>query len=129
MSPRAAPLPYFAQSIHMSQFAALSIAPHSPTGRRHGRDSSVSSLESTPEMPEVPLESIRFNMIDADAGSHNLELPSEFALPPIGVISRPSFALFGLRSCTFAECQDFGDDVHHFSDGASSFSLNQNIFQ
>lgn len=119
----------FAQSIHMSQFAALSIAPHSPTGRRHGRDSSVSSLESTPEMPEVPLESIRFNMIDADAGSHNLELPSEFALPPIGVISRPSFALFGLRSCTFAECQDFGDDVHHFSDGASSFSLNQNIFQ
>lgn len=119
----------FAQSIPMSQFAALSIAPHSPTGRRHGRDSSVSSLESTPEMPEAPLETIRFSMIDADAGSHSLDLPSEFALPPIGIISRPSFALFGLHSYTFAECCDFGDDVHHFSDGASSFSLNQNIFQ
>lgn len=119
----------FAQSIPMSQFAALSIAPHSPTGRRHGRDSSVSSLESTPEMPEAPLESIRFSMIDADVTSHNLELPSEFALPAIGVISRPSFTLFGLHSYTFAECCDFGDDVHHFSDGASSFSLDQNIFQ
>jgi hypothetical protein len=80
-------------------------------------------------MPEAPLESIRFSMIDADAGSHDLQLPSEFALPPIGVNSRPSFALFGLSSYTFAECLDFGDDVHHFSDGASSFSLNQNIFQ
>ncbi|KAG0705068.1 hypothetical protein DFH29DRAFT_315492 [Suillus ampliporus] len=121
----------FAQSIPMSQFAALSIAPHSPTGRRHGRESSVSSLESTPEMPEAPLESIRFSMIDADAGSHNLDLPSEFALPPTSTISRPSFTLFGLCSYSFApftECHDLGDDAHHFSDGASSFSLNQNIF-
>ncbi|KAG1756426.1 uncharacterized protein EDB91DRAFT_1260733 [Suillus paluster] len=117
----------FAQSIPMSQFAALSIAPHSPTGRRHARDSSVSSLESTPEMPEAPLESIRFSMIDADDGSHNLELPSEFALPSTTLISRPSFALFGLFA-GFTECHDLGDDVHHFSDGASSFSLNQNIF-
>lgn len=118
----------FAQSIPMSQFAALSIAPHSPIGRRRGRDSSVSSLESTPEMPEAPLESIRFSMIDADAGSHNLGLPSEFALPPTDVDSRPSFALFGLHSYSFVECHDFGDDAHHFSDGASFFSLNQNIF-
>ncbi|KAG2158466.1 uncharacterized protein EDB93DRAFT_1246311 [Suillus bovinus] len=62
----------FAQSMPMSQFAVLSMAPHSPTGRRHGRDSSVSSLESTPEIPEAPLESIRFSMIDADASSRGL---------------------------------------------------------
>jgi hypothetical protein len=80
-------------------------------------------------MPEAPLESVRFSMIDADAGSHDLELPSEFALPPIGVTSRPSFALFGLHSYTFTECREFEDDVLHFSDGATSFSLNQNIFQ
>lgn len=120
----------FAQSISMSQFAALSIAPHSPSGRRH-RDSSFSSLESTPEMPEAPLESIRFSMIDADSSSHDLELPSELALPTPEVDSRPSFTLFGLRSYSFgsfSDRQDLGDEVNHFSDGASFFSLDQNIF-
>ncbi|KAG2157444.1 hypothetical protein DEU56DRAFT_906087 [Suillus clintonianus] len=118
----------FAQSIPMSQFAALSIAPHSPTSRRHGRNSSFSSLESTPEMPETPLESICFSMIDVDAGSHDLQLPSEFALPPTSVISRPSFALFEMCTYSFADSRDFGGDVHQFADGASSFSLDQNIF-
>lgn len=114
----------------MSQFAALSIAPHSPAGRRHGRDSSFSSLESTPEIPEAPLESIRFSMIDADPSSHDLELPAELA-PPSPGINRPLVTLFGLRSCSFtgfSEHQDFGNDVNRFSDGDSFFSLDQNIF-
>ncbi|OAX41990.1 hypothetical protein K503DRAFT_780234 [Rhizopogon vinicolor AM-OR11-026] len=121
----------FAQSIPMSQFAALSIAPHSPTGRRHGRDSSFSSLESTPEMPEAPLESIRFSMLDAPSGSHDVQLPSEFALPSPEINPRPSFSLFGMRSYSFAgfsDRQDLADEVNHFSDGDSFFSLDQNIF-
>jgi len=115
----------------MSQFAALSIAPHSPAGRRRGRDSSFSSLESTPEMPEVPLESIPFSMFDADFGSYNLELPSELALPSPGVDTLPLSSLFGSPSCSFAgfsEREDLRDDVNRFSDGDSFFSLDQNIF-
>lgn len=56
----------------MSQFAALSIAPRTPprlTRRHtHGVASTSSSLESTPEAVERPLECLRFGILDSDMG-------------------------------------------------------------
>jgi hypothetical protein len=83
-------------------------------------------------MLDAPLESICFSMIDADSGSHNAQLPSEFALSPPEVHPPPSFTLFGMRSYSFtgfSDHQDLGNDVNYFSDGASFFSLDQNIFR
>ncbi|KAH7926629.1 hypothetical protein BV22DRAFT_1104156 [Leucogyrophana mollusca] len=112
--------------IPTNEFAALSIAPTTPMRRRHGRDSSFSSLESTPEASETPLEGLHFSLADAD--------PVTSTFPSF---SRPSShspsALFNLRSYSFAGF-DFAQRNHsgeldQFSDlGGSSFSLDRNLF-
>jgi hypothetical protein len=76
-----------------AEFSALSIAPLTPTRRRHSRESSASSLESTPEEgPESDFfsESLSFGVPDfdlpfEDAGSpllHHRRLLTPAQLPP-----------------------------------------------
>ncbi|KAF9227849.1 hypothetical protein BS17DRAFT_800033 [Gyrodon lividus] len=48
------------QSMPTNESAALSIAPYSPSSRRHGRDSSFSSQESILELTTAPLEPMHF---------------------------------------------------------------------
>ncbi|KAG9318545.1 hypothetical protein JVU11DRAFT_636 [Chiua virens] len=54
---------------------ALSIAPYSPSSR-HGRDSSV---ESTPELPPAPLETIHFGLADPSSFTDRFLFPSSLA--------------------------------------------------
>ncbi|KAH7906376.1 hypothetical protein BJ138DRAFT_642109 [Hygrophoropsis aurantiaca] len=115
-----------------NEFAALSIAPNSPTRRRHSRDSSFSSLSSTPEVSEIPLEALQLSIADAFALSDNGDssaFPS-FSRPS----SRPAQSLFGQRSHSFSGF-DFNQrddpwELDPFSDlGGSSFSPDRNPFR
>ncbi|EGO21030.1 hypothetical protein SERLADRAFT_475661 [Serpula lacrymans var. lacrymans S7.9] len=106
-----------------TQFAALSIAPRSPTRRRHGRDSSFSSLESTPEASETPLEAIRLSVLDSPLAFTHVGVP--FAHPPSPLL-RPTIRAAPALSST--RSQSFGG-FDHFADLGSSFSLDDHLFR
>jgi hypothetical protein len=55
------------QIVPTSQFSALAIT-GTPTRRRHSRESSASSLEATPEFPDLSFDSPSFGF--ADFGTH-----------------------------------------------------------
>ncbi|TRM62575.1 hypothetical protein BD626DRAFT_583930 [Schizophyllum amplum] len=59
-----------------AQFAAMSITPHTPS-RRHGQESSFSSMETTPERPQRDMD---VDMADATT-EHEALLPLLFVLP------------------------------------------------
>lgn len=111
------------QSVLPNALAALSIAPYS--GSRHGRDSSV---ESTPELPAAPLETVQLGLaspVTCPFGDHLPFLPS---LARVGV--RQVHPLFGLRSISAPGLSYQASLEPDFADmGGDSFSLDQNLFQ
>ncbi|KAF8163614.1 hypothetical protein B0H34DRAFT_795301 [Crassisporium funariophilum] len=68
------------------QFSGLSIAPHTPRHRHHNLESSSSSLESTPEAAEIPLEGLGLRMLDMDMGF------SEASLTPLPLHRRSRYS-------------------------------------
>lgn len=98
---------------------ALSIAPYSPPGSPHSRDSSV---ESTPELPTAPLETVQLGLADSCPFGDLFAFPSSLARG-----GRQVHPLFGSRSIS---APGLSYQVADFADmGGDSFSLHQNLFQ
>ncbi|KIJ69328.1 hypothetical protein HYDPIDRAFT_179165 [Hydnomerulius pinastri MD-312] len=117
------------QSTPVNEFAALSIAPHSPSRRRYGRDSSFSSLESTPELTTAPLEVIHLGLSSptSDSESFHVEAVLEASLTRAG--GRVVHPFFGSRSYSFGGFSNQESTELQFADmGGDSFSLDQNLF-
>ena len=107
--------------------AALSIAPYSPPGSRHSRDSSV---ESTPELLTAPLESVQLALASPPSCPFTDHFP--FPPSPTRVGRRQAHPLFGLRSVSAPGPSSSyqGTLAPDFADmGGDSFSLDQNLFQ
>ncbi|KAI9571484.1 hypothetical protein HD554DRAFT_2076589 [Boletus coccyginus] len=112
------------QSLYPNALAALSIAPYTPPGSRYGRDSSV---ESTPELPTAPLETLQLG----PASPLSCPFSDHFPFPPTPtrVGGRQVHPLFGLRSVSAPGLSHQGILSPDFADmGGDSFSLDQNIF-
>ncbi|KAG8217570.1 hypothetical protein J3R82DRAFT_5721 [Butyriboletus roseoflavus] len=113
------------QSVPPSALAALSIAPYSPPGSRHGRDS---SLESTPEFPTAPLETVQLGLASPVSCPFGDHLP--FPPSPTRVGGQQVHPLFALRSILAPGLSHQGSLEPDFADmGGDSFSLDQNLFQ
>ncbi|KDR73642.1 hypothetical protein GALMADRAFT_142105 [Galerina marginata CBS 339.88] len=127
--PSALPLPWIPTSAGVSnetsatalpteQFSELSITPHTPTRRHHALESSSSSLESTPEAPEAPIEGLSLGMSDMDMGFE------EASIPPLPMQRRDRFASLSpilMRSFTLADCFSLKDDeTNQYADFAVS---------
>ncbi|KIJ17470.1 hypothetical protein PAXINDRAFT_154734 [Paxillus involutus ATCC 200175] len=114
------------QSVSMNEFAALSIAPYSPSSRRHGRDSSFSSQESLSELITAPLDPIHFGPPSPTSRSFLDQVPEPSSSRAGG---RQVHPLFGFRSFSFGGFSNRGCTEPHFADmGGDSFSLDQNLF-
>ncbi|PPQ75437.1 hypothetical protein CVT26_015359 [Gymnopilus dilepis] len=108
-----------ANALPTEQFSGLSITPHTPTRRHHSLESSTSSLESTPEVSEAPLEGPALGMSDLDMGF------DEAALPPLPFQRRDRFnalSPFLLRPFTLADCFSGSkdDEPNQYADFAVS---------
>ncbi|KAF9469348.1 hypothetical protein BDZ94DRAFT_1244258 [Collybia nuda] len=88
------------------EFAALSITPHSPLRRHHSRQSSSSSLESTPEAEEPSFGGLRLNISDADLGF--------FDAPPTPTLANRK------RGCRAVSAPFLSLRAHSFSDKLST---------
>jgi hypothetical protein len=96
-----------AYALPTEEFAGLSITPHTPTRRHHILESSTSSLESTPEAPEAPVEGLALGMSDLDMGF------LEDVLPPLSLQRRNRFDMLTpilMRSFTVNDCGSLADD-------------------
>lgn len=109
------PLEEFSHIPPANEFAALSIAPHTPPRRRHARESSSSSLESTPEAAALSFDGLRLSFLDTDLGFPGATLP----IDPVrrhgctGVTS----PLFTVRAHSFSDFMSFRDDeANHLAD-------------
>ncbi|KAF5358487.1 hypothetical protein D9756_001341 [Leucocoprinus leucothites] len=106
-------IPETLPSLPTAQFAALSIAPSTPP--RHGRDSSSSSVESSPEPAENTLGDVPSEL---DMGFFDSPLPplSRFRRVPRRTLA-PSLA----RSFTFADTHSLRvESPSHYADFAIS---------
>ncbi|KAF8921077.1 hypothetical protein CPB85DRAFT_1247714 [Mucidula mucida] len=83
--------------------AILSVVPTTPPRTRHGRDSSSSSLESTPELPETTIEGMRLDLEYLDLGTRD----ADSELPPYTAGRRARSgavpAYLTIRAQTFAD--------------------------
>jgi hypothetical protein len=97
----------------IEQFSTLAITPHTPTRRHHTLESSSSSLESTPEATDTPLN------FDID----EVVLTDAF-LPPLSLQRRNRFnAVMPVmkRSFTFGDYLSLKDDyTSQYADFATS---------
>lgn len=110
------------QSVPPNALAALSIAPYSSS--RHGRDSSV---ESTPELPSAPLETIQLGLASPVSCPFDDYLLFPPSLARVG--GRQVHPLFGLRSISAPSLSRQASLEPDFADmGGDSFSLDQNLF-
>ncbi|KAG6854589.1 hypothetical protein C0991_004925 [Blastosporella zonata] len=118
------------QALPTNQFAALSISPETPMRSRHARQTSVSSLESTPEAAQpATFEGLRLSVLDADLGAS--DLPNFPVLQRgAGASSGTATPLFALRGHSFPNFVSFGiDNVAHFADfGVSPLSAAPDLF-
>ncbi|KAK0210956.1 hypothetical protein DFS33DRAFT_1378930 [Desarmillaria ectypa] len=98
-----------------SDLAPLSVAPETPR-RRRGQESSSSSLESTPELPETSVEGLRLDLEYLDLGAHDADLPPypmsrrarNAVLPSYLTVRSHSFADFlSLHSDSAGQYADF----------------------
>jgi len=112
-----------------SQFAALSIAPRTPPrlARRHTHslEWSSSSLESTPEAIERPIECIRFAMLDSDIGFADADAPP--ALPPFSLACTLAGPPFPICTHSFDFSALLNDSAGRFADIGVA-SCDQNVF-
>lgn len=117
------------EGLPTSQFAALSIAPRTPPrltrSRTHTLESSSSSLESTPEAMERPLECISFAILDSDIGFADADAPP--ALPPFSLACTHGCPPFPTRSHSFDFSALLNDSAGRFADIGFT-SHDQNIF-
>lgn len=96
-----------------AQFAALSISPSTPT--RHGRDSSSSSVESSPELAEHLSDDVHSEL---DIGFFDSPLPP---LPRLRRVPRRTLAPSLARSFTFADTHSLRVEAsNHYADFAIS---------
>ncbi|KAN0077227.1 hypothetical protein V8E55_011082 [Tylopilus felleus] len=112
------------QDVYSNALAALSIAPYSPPATRHGRDSSV---ESSPELPTAPLETVQ-----PPASPESFPYSDLFSFPSVLTRAggRQAHPIFGLRSVSAPGLSQQRTLVPDFADmGGDSFSLDQNLFQ
>ena len=97
----------------IEQFSTLAITPHTPTRRHYAPESSSSSLESTPEAADTPLN------FDLD----EVALADAF-LPPLYIQRRSRFSAVlpvMKRSFTFGDYLSLKDDhTSHYADFATS---------
>ncbi|KAG6910281.1 hypothetical protein DXG01_011678 [Tephrocybe rancida] len=102
------------QVLPTNEFAALSISPQTPTRSQHTRNSSGSSLESTPEAAQpATFEGLRLSIADTE-----LPLPTFPILQrSTGASSGSATPLFALRGHSFSDFVSFGSDtVGQFAD-------------
>ncbi|KAI6150707.1 hypothetical protein BKA82DRAFT_3076837 [Pisolithus tinctorius] len=111
------------QSAALDEYAPLTV--ESSTRRRHGRDSSFSSVESTPEITTPPLQPVDLGEVGPTSDS---DAPvSEHPWIGIGIRHLPLPLPF--RSFSFGGVSDHKSCHTHFADmGGDSFSLDQNLF-
>ncbi|PBK97074.1 hypothetical protein ARMGADRAFT_1010582 [Armillaria gallica] len=110
-----------------SDLAPLSVAPETPRRRRHGQESSSSSLESTPELPETSVEGLRLDLEYLDLGAHDADLPPYPMTRRARNASLPSYLT--VRSHSFADFLSLhSDSAGQYADFAvsplSSYSPN-----
>lgn len=111
--------------LQFDPFAALSIAPYSPSGSSRSRDLSV---ESTPELPPASLESVQFSLASPVPFSLGDHIP--FSLPLTRPGGRHVHPLFGTRSVSAPALSHQETLEPNFADmGGDFFSLDQNLFQ
>ncbi|RDB22262.1 hypothetical protein Hypma_010590 [Hypsizygus marmoreus] len=105
------------QTLPTNEFAALSITPHSPLSRNHSRQSSGSSLESTPEAAEPAFHGLRLAMFGLDSDFPEATLPAFPVLrrgPGCTGVTPP---LFSLRAHSFMDVVSFKNDTaSHYAD-------------
>jgi hypothetical protein len=100
------------QTAASDQLAALSISPQTPPRRRHALESSSSSLESTPEGPENPVEGLRLDMEYLDLGLSD-------AVPPLPSVKRgrsETLPSLSIRTMSFADSLTAVHDDSHYAD-------------
>ncbi|KAJ6497011.1 hypothetical protein C8R47DRAFT_327605 [Mycena vitilis] len=101
------------QEMPVDEMAALSIAPSTP--RRHALESSTSSLESTPEMPNVQAEHPHLDLGALSFGLQDTtDVPSPVATRTRSGASPP---LLSVRAHSFA---DFASHERQYADFAMS---------
>jgi len=94
-----------------SEFAALSIAPYTPP-RRHIRQPSSSSLESTPEAAALSFDGLRLSFSDVDLGFPEATNPARKR-----GCAGATWPFFTVRTHSFADFMSFQDDeVDRFAD-------------
>ncbi|KAL0946715.1 hypothetical protein HGRIS_012900 [Hohenbuehelia grisea] len=113
-SPLASPLEPI-QMLPFAPFVTLSVSPQTPPRRRHGRESSSSSLESTPEADE-PIEGLRRNLADLDLSYVDSDVL--VGLPPSLHRRRP--CSLAVRSYSFA---DFGSSDRDIAGKYADFTV------
>jgi hypothetical protein len=91
----------------------------------HTLEWSTSSLESTPEAVERPIECIRFAMLDPDIGFADADAPP--ALPPFSLACTPTCPPFPTRTHSFDFSALLNDSAGRFAD-IGVVSCDQNIF-
>ncbi|KAI6099910.1 hypothetical protein EDD16DRAFT_497171 [Pisolithus croceorrhizus] len=97
----------------------------SPTGHGHGRDSSLSSVVSSPEIATPPLQAVDLDVVSPVS---DLDSPAS-ELPWMGIGIRPLSLPLPFRSFSFGGISDHKSCHTHFADmGGDSFSLDQNLF-
>ncbi|KAK0463930.1 uncharacterized protein EV420DRAFT_1115377 [Desarmillaria tabescens] len=97
-----------------SDLVPLSVAPETPRRRRHGQESSSSSLESTPELPETSVEGLRLDLEYLDLGAHDADLP------PYPMTRRARNV--GLPSYLTVRSHSFADFLSLHSDSAGQYA-------
>ncbi|KIM65336.1 hypothetical protein SCLCIDRAFT_542502 [Scleroderma citrinum Foug A] len=114
------------QLTSLDEYFPLSTSPNSPTTPSHGRYSSFSSVESTPEVITPPL-----SPLDLGLGSPTVVSPFDSPLGISSLRSSPCYPLLPMSSRSFS-FGGFSNRDHcetHFTDlGGDSFSLDQNLF-
>ncbi|KAG6335850.1 hypothetical protein ID866_3240 [Astraeus odoratus] len=115
------------QPIFLEEYDPLVTASLSLSRRRHGRDSSFSSVESTPEVTTPPLQAFDLDFacsyFDVET---NLGPLADPALPRISIRHSPPL---GFRSFSFGGFSCRENCETHFADlGDDLFSLDQNLF-
>ncbi|KAI6022727.1 hypothetical protein EDC04DRAFT_2574925 [Pisolithus marmoratus] len=122
-------LPFFSselfQSPSLDEYAPLPVEPSTRHG--HGRGSSFSSVESTPELATPPLQAVDLDLVNP---ASDLDSPaSEHPWIGIGIRHLPLPLPLTLRSFSFGGISDHKSCHTHFADmGGDSFSLDQNLF-
>ncbi|KAH0830625.1 hypothetical protein J3R83DRAFT_2080 [Lanmaoa asiatica] len=125
LEPPQTPHSFSLASMQSNALAALSIAPYSPPGSRHGRDSSV---ESTPELPTATLETVQLGLATTASCPFGDHVPFPPSLTRVG--GRQVHPMFGLRSVSAPGLSRQVSLEPDFADmGGDSFSLDQNLFQ